>query len=106
MRSNAALSPHGEAQWVAAWETSPMLWHFGPFRLDRANAGLWRAEQLVSLRPKTFEVLVYLGIHAGQLVTKEALLDAIWPETGGGGGALKTRLDELRTELGERTHKA
>ena len=54
-----------------------MQWHFGPFRLDLANAMLWRAEQPVTLRPKTFEILVYLVTHTGQLVTKEALLDAI-----------------------------
>ena len=31
-----------------------MVWHFGSFRLDQANAELWRAEQAVILRPKTF----------------------------------------------------
>ena len=78
-----------------------MLWHFGPFRLDRTNAGLWRADQPVTLRPKTFEILVYLVTHAGQLVTKEALLDAIWPETAVGEGVLKTSMNELRKALGE-----
>src|SRR5262245_17308214 len=78
-----------------------MLWHFGPFRLDQANAGLWRAEQPVTLRPKTFEVLVYLVTHAGQLVTKEALLDAVWPETTVSEGVLKSSMDELRKALGE-----
>jgi DNA-binding winged helix-turn-helix (wHTH) protein len=78
-----------------------MLWHFGPFRLDRTNAELWRAEQPVTLRPKTFEVLVYLVMHAGQLVTKEALLDAIWPEMAVGEGVLKTSMNELRKALGE-----
>src|SRR5262245_61721528 len=78
-----------------------MLWHFGPFRLDQANAGLWRAEQPVTLRPKTFEVLVYLVTHAGQLVTKEALLDAVWPETMVSEGVLKTSMNELRKALGE-----
>src|SRR5215510_2313021 len=78
-----------------------MLWHFGPFRLDQANAGLWRAEQPVALRPKTFEVLMYLVTHAGQLVTKEALLDAVWPETAVGEGVLKTSMNELRKALGE-----
>jgi DNA-binding winged helix-turn-helix (wHTH) protein/predicted ATPase len=81
-----------------------MQWHFGPFRLDRANATLWRAEQPVTLRPKTFEVLVYLVTHAGQLVTKEALLDAIWPETAVGDGVLKTSMNELRKTLGETAH--
>ena len=78
-----------------------MYWHFGPFRLDLANACLWHAAQRVILRPKTFEVLVYLVTHAGQLVTKEALFDAIWPETVVGDGVLKTSMTELRKALGE-----
>src|SRR5262245_3198242 len=78
-----------------------MQWHFGPFRLDLANACLWHAAQLVPLRPKTFEVLVYLVTHAGQLVTKEALFDAVWPETAVGDGVLKTSMTELRKVLGE-----
>src|SRR5262245_55333365 len=43
-----------------------MQWHFGPFRLDLANACLWHAEQRVILRPKTFAILVYLVTHAGR----------------------------------------
>ena len=73
-----------------------MPWHFGPFRLDLANAALWRAEQPVTLRPKTFDLLTYLVTHAGQVVTKEALLDALWPETAVGEGVLKTGINELR----------
>jgi DNA-binding winged helix-turn-helix (wHTH) protein len=78
-----------------------MQWHFGPFRLDLMNACLWRSKQRVTLRPKTFEVLVYLVTHAGQLVTKEALFEAIWPETAVGDGVLKTSMNELRKALGE-----
>ena len=66
-----------------------------------ANATLWRAEQPVTLRPKTFEVLVYLVTRTSQLVTKEALLDAIWPETAVGEGVLKTSMNELRKALRE-----
>ena len=78
-----------------------MQWHFGSFRLDLDNACLWHAEQRVTLRPKTFEVLVYLVTHAGQLVTKEALFDVIWPETAVSDGVLKTSMNELRKALGE-----
>jgi len=42
---------------------SPLLWTFGPFRLDTANACLWRGEQLLALRPKAFAVLAYLDVH-------------------------------------------
>jgi DNA-binding winged helix-turn-helix (wHTH) protein len=78
-----------------------MQWHFGSFQLDLTNAGLWRAGQPVPLRPKTFALLAYLVAHAGQLVPKAALLDAIWPETTVGDGVLKASLDELRKALGE-----
>jgi class 3 adenylate cyclase/DNA-binding winged helix-turn-helix (wHTH) protein len=78
-----------------------MQWHFGPFRLDLSNACLWRAEQPVPLRPKTFALLAYLVARAGQLVTKEALLDAVWPETAVGDGVLKTSMHELRKAIGE-----
>ena len=53
------------------------------------------------LRPKTFALLVYLVEHAGQSVTKEALFDAVWPETTVGDGVLKTSLGELRKAGGE-----
>ena len=78
-----------------------MPWHFGLFRLDLTQAGLWRAEQPVPLRPKTLALLAYLVAHAGQLVTKEALLDAVWSETAVGDGVLKTSMNELRKALGE-----
>jgi DNA-binding winged helix-turn-helix (wHTH) protein/predicted ATPase len=51
---------------------------FPPFLLDIANAQLWRQDQKIPLRPKTFEVLCYLTDHPGRLVTKAALLDAVW----------------------------
>jgi DNA-binding response OmpR family regulator len=34
---------------------------FLPFRLDLANERLWREEQLITLRPKTFAILRYLA---------------------------------------------
>ncbi|MBV8453808.1 MAG: AAA family ATPase, partial [Deltaproteobacteria bacterium] len=52
---------------------------FSPFRLDPANQQLWCGDTEVYLRRKTFEVLHYLIENRTQLVTKAALLDAIWP---------------------------
>ena len=50
-----------------------MRWRFGRFQLDRESACLWEGEQRLTLRPKTFELLVYLVEHAGELVRKETL---------------------------------
>ncbi len=79
----------------------PMKWYFEPFHLDLDNACLWQGEQRVSLRPKPFDILVYLVKHAGALVTKAALLDAIWPDTVVAEGVLATSVAELRKALGE-----
>ena len=41
-----------------------MRWRFGRFQLDRESACLWEGEQRLALRPKTFDLLVYLVEHA------------------------------------------
>ena len=56
-------------------------WCFADFRLDPDNACLWRGAQAVALTPKAFDVLHYLVTHPDQLVTKDTLLDTVWPET-------------------------
>jgi len=39
-----------------------------------------RGDTVVPLTPKLLDLLLHLLDHAGELVTKEALLDAIWPD--------------------------
>jgi predicted ATPase/DNA-binding winged helix-turn-helix (wHTH) protein len=74
---------------------------FAPFRVDLLNAQLWRGDQEIRLRRKTFDVLLYLVDHPGQLVTKAALLDAIWPEVTVSDTTPATCVAELRKALGE-----
>jgi DNA-binding winged helix-turn-helix (wHTH) protein len=74
---------------------------FPPFHLDRVNAQLRRGEERISLRRKTFEVLLYLVDHAGQLVTKAALLDAIWSEVTVSDSMPAICVAELRKALGD-----
>ena len=54
-------------------------WGFGRFRLDPQHACLWREAEAVVLTPKAFAVLHYLVQHPDRLVTKDELLDAVWP---------------------------
>src|SRR5262249_42099817 len=76
-------------------------WCFGPFRLDPTTESLWRDEVLLPLPPKPFAVLAYLVAQAGQVVSKETLLDAVWPNTAVTEGVLKTCLGQIRQVLGE-----
>jgi DNA-binding winged helix-turn-helix (wHTH) protein len=74
-------------------------WWFGPFRLEGANERLWRGAQVVRLRPKSFAVLGYLIEQAGHLVTREALLQAIWPAVVVSESMLTICIGELRQAL-------
>ncbi len=74
---------------------------FPPFRLDPVNAQVWRGEQEITLRPKTFDVLRYLVDHPRQLVTKAALLDAVWAEVTVSDSMPAVSIKELRKALGD-----
>ena len=74
---------------------------FDPFCLDLRNESLWEGQQAIKLRPKAFAVLDYLLRHPGQLVTKEELLNAVWPGTFVAEGVLKVAVRQLREVLGD-----
>src|ERR1700745_116472 len=76
-------------------------WHFADFRLDPANACLWRGTQPLALTPKAFDVLHYLVTHPDRLVTKDTLLDAVWPETAISDAVVRIAIGELRRALGD-----
>jgi len=71
------------------------------FRLDLSEERLWRDGETVSLRPKTWLVLRHLIERPGSLVTKDALLDAGWPDAVVSEGILNKSIGELRTALGD-----
>ena len=85
--------------------TSARQLRFASFRLDAANACLWRGAKAIHLAPKAFAVLQYLAARPGQLVTKNALLEALWPGTVVGDAVLKVSVREIRKALGDRAAK-
>jgi predicted ATPase/DNA-binding winged helix-turn-helix (wHTH) protein len=74
---------------------------FPPFSLDIGNECLWRDTQAIKLRPKAFAVLDYVLGRPGQLVTKEELLNAVWPDTFVGEAVLKVTIRQIREALGD-----
>ena len=83
---------------------------FPPFRLDTANQCLWRQrnkreDERILLTPKAFVLLRYLVDHAGQLVTHDELLDAVWPGTHIQPQAVKRIILDIRGALGDRAKK-
>jgi Tol biopolymer transport system component/DNA-binding winged helix-turn-helix (wHTH) protein len=77
-----------------------VLYSFGPFRLDCAERTLLRGPEPVALTPKAFDTLCVLVENSGRLVTKDQLLDKIWPETYVEEKTLAQNIFTLRKALG------
>lgn len=77
----------------------PKDYQFAPFRLDTVNQCLWRGTVPIPLSPKAFSVLLYLAERQGRLVTKQELLDAVWPDIHVTEGVLKRAVLEIRKAL-------
>jgi DNA-binding winged helix-turn-helix (wHTH) protein/pimeloyl-ACP methyl ester carboxylesterase len=77
-------------------------YQFGPFHLDARERRLSRGGEAIPLRLKVFDTLLVLVENAGRLVTKQELLDAVWPETTVEENNLNHNVSVLRKALGER----
>ena len=77
-------------------------YRFGPFHLDVRERRLSRGSEVIPLRLKVFDTLRVLVENAGRLVTKQELLDTVWPETTVEENNLNHNVSMLRKALGER----
>ena len=77
-------------------------YRFGPFQLDTRERRLSRGSDVIPLRLKVFDTLRVLVENAGRLVTKQELLDTIWPETTVEENNLNHNVSVLRKALGEK----
>jgi adenylate cyclase len=74
---------------------------FEGFTLDFARNSLRAADRNVQLRPKAVEVLHYLAENANRLVTKEELIQAIWPNVIVTDEVLTHCVSEVRQAIGD-----
>jgi TolB-like protein/DNA-binding winged helix-turn-helix (wHTH) protein len=77
------------------------VYEFGPFRLDAPNRELLRGADAIGLTPKVVDVLLELVTHHGQLVLKDDLLRAVWPDTHVTEANLTQAVFVLRKALGD-----
>jgi adenylate cyclase len=74
---------------------------FGRYVLDLRRGCLLLDGREVTLRPKTFAVLSYLAARPGQLISKEELFAAVWPNLVVTDDTLVQSIGELRRALGD-----
>lgn len=81
----------------------PEICEFEGFRLDLLRRQLLNADgTAVPLMPKATETLVHLVARAGQTVSKDELLRAVWPKTIVEENNLTQAISALRKALGEK----
>lgn len=80
---------------------APAAYRFGPFVADRAAYRVLQDGRPLDTTPKLLDLLFYFLDTAGTLVTKEALLGALWPDANVTDNALAQAVSELRQALGD-----
>jgi two-component system response regulator RegX3 len=58
--------------------SSPAVVDLGPVQVDLAGHRVLRDGVEVPIKPKVFELLVFLLRHPGQVVTRDQLLELVW----------------------------
>ncbi len=76
-------------------------YEFGPFRLNVAERLLQRSDELVPLTPKLVDTLTLLVESSGHLLTKEDLMEALWPDSFVEESSLTQNISLLRKALAE-----
>ena len=74
---------------------------FENFDLDLTRGCLLRGDELVHLRPQTYEVLKYLVANRGRLISKDKLIEDVWQGRAVTDGSLVKCVEEVREALGE-----
>lgn len=77
------------------------FYEFGPFRLDADKHRLMRNGELVALSPKAIDALLVLVRNPGQLLQREALMQAVWADSFVEDANLTVAISHLRKALGQ-----
>lgn len=76
------------------------VFRFVGYTLDLTRGRLWGPSGDIRLRPKPFALLGYMVQHAGRVLPKDELLDALWPDVTVTEDSLSQCVHALRDGLG------
>ena len=74
---------------------------FGPFELNVAQRSLKKADQVIPLGGRAYDILIALLENAGEVVAKAELIAKAWPDVTVEEGSLRVHLSALRKALGD-----
>ncbi|MGQ0621966.1 MAG: winged helix-turn-helix domain-containing protein [Panacagrimonas sp.] len=90
------------AQNLATGKVPARRWRFGGVELDERSLILNVDGRTVEIEPKPLRVLLHLLDRAGEVVTKDALMRAVWPGRIITDAALAKSVARLRDAIGDR----
>ncbi len=74
---------------------------FPPFKIPAGIDLLYRNDKIVALERRAVQVLRHLVANHDRVVSKEELLEAVWPDTFISDGVLKRAISQARRALGD-----
>jgi DNA-binding winged helix-turn-helix (wHTH) protein len=82
-------------------ETGGRRARFGPFELDARTEELWKDGVRVRLQSQPFRILLLLISHAQELVTREEIRAAVWPQDSaqGSNNSINASMNKLRAAI-------
>ncbi len=87
-----------------AAHSSGRIWRFTDYEFDELGRELRVRGKPVELETKPLDILLQLLLHAGEVVTKEELLESVWPNVSVVEGSLATAISKLRKAIGDDDH--
>src|SRR5262245_9502285 len=75
------------------------FYEFGVYRLEVSSRSLFRSGEFVPLAPKIFDTLLILVKEAGRVVTKDELMQQVWPDAFVDEGSIANNVSTLRKLL-------
>lgn len=78
------------------------IYRFDEFELDPSSRGVSRHSELVPLSPRAFDLLIFLVLNPGRVITKEELLQGVWPDSFVEESNLAQYISAVRKALGDR----
>jgi non-specific serine/threonine protein kinase len=83
-----------------------LRWRFADACFDEASLRLTLSGQPIDLERRPLQLLALLLVHAGEIVTKDEILEALWPDREVSEASLTTCMMRLRQALGPTGHSA
>ena len=74
---------------------------FGPFEIDERTWTLTRDRAPVDLSPRLVELLGFLAMRSGVIVTKDELLEKFWPDVNISDNTLTRAIADIRKAIGD-----